>query len=224
MIAPAERLEPHVKDIGGLEVRRLLPGFPRQMVGPFIFFDHIGPARFAPGQGVDVRPHPHIGLATVTYLFEGAILHRDSLGAVQRIEPGDVNWMTAGAGILHSERTAPEDRAAGSPLHGIQTWLALPLGHEQAAPAIRRRRCRKFSNRARRSASSRGMCSGSGRRCGLIPMFSMPRWSWKQAGGSRFRPSTRSVACMPWKATCAWTARRSRRSTWRSSPGARPSS
>jgi redox-sensitive bicupin YhaK (pirin superfamily) len=104
------------------------------MVGPFIFFDHMGPVRFAPGQGVNVRPHPHIGLATVTYLFEGAIVHRDSLGKVQRIEPGDVNWMTAGAGIVHSERSSPEDRAAGAPLHGIQTWVALPLAHEQAAP------------------------------------------------------------------------------------------
>jgi redox-sensitive bicupin YhaK (pirin superfamily) len=94
----------------------------------------MGPIRFAPGRGVDVRPHPHIGLATVTYLFDGAIVHRDSLGKVQRIEPGDVNWMTAGSGIVHSERSAPEDRAAGSPLHGIQTWVALPLAHEQAPP------------------------------------------------------------------------------------------
>jgi redox-sensitive bicupin YhaK (pirin superfamily) len=129
-------LKPHVKDIGGFEVRRLLPAFPHKMVGPFIFFDHMGPARFASGQGLDVRPHPHIGLATVTYLFEGAILHRDSLGVAQRIEPGDVNWMTAGSGIVHSERTAPEDRAAGPALHGIQTWLALPLAHERTAPAF----------------------------------------------------------------------------------------
>ena len=127
-------LKPHVKDIGGLEVRRLLPAFPQKMVGPFIFFDHMGPARFAPGKGIDVRPHPHIGLATVTYLFEGAIVHRDSLGFVQRIAPGDVNWMTAGSGIVHSERSSPEDRAAGSPLHGIQTWLALPLKDERTGP------------------------------------------------------------------------------------------
>ena len=129
-------LKPHVRDIGGFEVRRLLPAFPHKMVGPFIFFDHMGPARLAQGKGVDVRPHPHIGLATVTYLFEGALMHRDSLGTVQRIEPGDVNWMTAGAGIVHSERTAQEDRAAGPALHGIQTWLALPLAHEQAAPVF----------------------------------------------------------------------------------------
>jgi redox-sensitive bicupin YhaK (pirin superfamily) len=135
-LAAASLLKPHVKDIGGLEVRRLLPAFPRKMVGPFIFFDHFGPERFAPGTGLDVRPHPHIGLATVTYLFEGAIVHRDSLGMVQRIEPGDVNWMTAGGGIVHSERTAPEDRPAGSRIHGIQTWLALPLAHEQVEPGF----------------------------------------------------------------------------------------
>src|SRR5258706_13323046 len=100
-------IKPHTKDLGDLTVSRVLPGFPHQMVGPFIFFDHMGPAVFAPGAGIDVRPHPHIGLATVTYLFEGAIMHRDNLGVVQRIEPGDVNWMTAGRGIVHSERTAP---------------------------------------------------------------------------------------------------------------------
>jgi redox-sensitive bicupin YhaK (pirin superfamily) len=127
---------PHVRDLGDFTVRRLLPGHPLKTVGPFVFFDHMGPARFAPGTGIDVRPHPHIGLATVTYLYEGAILHRDSLGVVQRIEPGDVNWMIAGAGIVHSERTPADLRAAGSPLHGIQAWIALPRSHEQAAPAF----------------------------------------------------------------------------------------
>lgn len=130
------QLKPHTKDLGGFEVRRLLPGHPQRMVGPFIFFDHMGPAAFAPGQGIDVRPHPHIGLATVTYLFEGALVHRDSLGTVQRIEPGDVNWMTAGDGIVHSERTAPQDRKTGVRLHGIQTWVALPKAHEQTAPCF----------------------------------------------------------------------------------------
>jgi redox-sensitive bicupin YhaK (pirin superfamily) len=130
------QLKPHTKDLGGFEVRRLLPGYPQRMVGPFIFFDHMGPAAFAAGQGINVRPHPHIGLATVTYLFEGALLHRDSLGTVQRIEPGDVNWMTAGNGIVHSERTAPHDREAGVRLHGIQTWVALPKVHEQTAPCF----------------------------------------------------------------------------------------
>jgi redox-sensitive bicupin YhaK (pirin superfamily) len=127
-------LRPHTKDLGGFQVRRLLPGHPFRMVGPFIFFDHMGPAHFTPGRGIDVRPHPHIGLATVTYLFQGAIMHRDSLGSAQRIEPGDVNWMTAGRGIVHSERTAPADRETGGPMHGIQTWVALPKSHELADP------------------------------------------------------------------------------------------
>jgi redox-sensitive bicupin YhaK (pirin superfamily) len=130
----AATLRPHTKDLGGFTVRRLLPGHPIRMVGPFIFFDHMGPADFAPGKGVDVRPHPHIGLATVTYLFAGGLMHRDSLGSVQKIRPGDVNWMTAGSGIVHSERTDPQDRETGHPLHGIQTWLALPRAHERAAP------------------------------------------------------------------------------------------
>ena len=137
MNAPSLTLiKPHTKDLGDLQVSRLLPGQPHQMVGPFIFFDHMGPAVFAPGAGIDVRPHPHIGLAAVTYLFEGAILHRDSLGIVQRIEPGDLNWMTAGRGIVHSERTSPEHRASGQRLHGIQAWVALPKSHEQADPAF----------------------------------------------------------------------------------------
>jgi hypothetical protein len=106
------------------------------MVGPFIFFDHIGPAEFAPGRGIDVRPHPHICLATVTYLFEGEIVHRDSLKFVQPIRPGDVNWMTAGRGIVHSERTGDELRRSGSRIHGIQTWVALPRAAEETTPAF----------------------------------------------------------------------------------------
>jgi redox-sensitive bicupin YhaK (pirin superfamily) len=129
-------LRSHPRDIGGFAVRRVLPSVPKQMVGPFIFFDHMGPARLAPGEGLDVRPHPHIGLATVTYLFEGEILHRDSLGSVQPIRPGDVNWMTAGRGIAHSERTPHELRAAGASVHGIQTWVALPREHEEAEPSF----------------------------------------------------------------------------------------
>jgi len=120
----------------GKDVRRLLPAFPMKMIGPFIFFDHFGPVRFEPGRGADVRPHPHIGLATVTYLFDGAMTHRDSLGSVQRIEPGDINWMTAGSGIVHSERTPAEERARGHVVHGIQTWVALPKAHEQDAPTF----------------------------------------------------------------------------------------
>jgi redox-sensitive bicupin YhaK (pirin superfamily) len=129
-------LDPHVKDLGGFTVKRLLPAHPHKMVGPFIFFDHVGPATFVPGQGLDVRPHPHIGLATVTYLFDGAIFHRDSLGNMQAIHPGDVNWMTAGQGIAHSERTPEDLRRSGSSLHGIQTWVALPKEHEKAPAAF----------------------------------------------------------------------------------------
>ena len=129
-------LKSHEKDLGGFSVRRLLPAANCRAVGPFIFFDHMGPAIFAPGQGVDVRPHPHIGLATVTYLFEGALLHRDSLGTVQEIRPGDVNWMTAGRGIAHSERTPPALRASGYAINGLQFWVALPREHEQCEPAF----------------------------------------------------------------------------------------
>ncbi len=124
------------RDVGSFFVRRVLPHTGRKMVGPFIFFDHLCRVEFAPGQGLDVRPHPHIALATVTYLFEGAFLHRDSLGCVQLIEPGAVNWMIAGRGIAHSERTPPELRQAGGPLHGIQCWVALPREHEEMAPSF----------------------------------------------------------------------------------------
>jgi redox-sensitive bicupin YhaK (pirin superfamily) len=122
------------RDLGGFEVRRVLPAPQRRLVGPFIFFDHIGPAELAPGRGIDVRPHPHIGLATVTFLFGGELLHRDNLGSVQAIEPGAVNWMIAGRGIAHSERTAPERRASGGQLFGIQSWVALPLAEEETEP------------------------------------------------------------------------------------------
>jgi len=130
-------IEPRDRDVGGLPVRRVLPTAGQRMVGPFIFFDHMGPVDFPPGSGIDVRSHPHIGLATVTYLFAGALVHRDSLGAVQTIRPGDVNWMTAGRGIVHSERTADAERATGSSAHGIQSWIALPAADEEADPAFR---------------------------------------------------------------------------------------
>ena len=133
---PITILRPHLRDLGGFSVRRVLPSPSHQTIGPFIFFDHFGPVDMPPGDGVDVRPHPHIGLATVTYLFDGALMHRDSLGSVQRITPGDVNWMTAGRGIVHSERSAPEDRAAGIRMHGLQTWVALPRGLEDAPPSF----------------------------------------------------------------------------------------
>jgi len=122
------------RDVEGLAVRRLLPSSARRLVGPFIFFDHMGPAALAPGHGIDIRPHPHIGLATVTYLFEGELVHRDSLGSLQPIRPGAINWMTAGRGIVHSERTSPVVRMAGSRVHGLQLWVALPLAHERTDP------------------------------------------------------------------------------------------
>jgi redox-sensitive bicupin YhaK (pirin superfamily) len=124
------------RDLGGFVVRRVLPAVGRQMVGPFIFFDHMGPTQFEPGYGIDVRPHPHIALATVTYLFSGSLEHRDSLGNVREIRPGDVNWMTAGRGIAHSERTPHLARAAGEKIHGIQSWVALPDGHEDVEPGF----------------------------------------------------------------------------------------
>ncbi len=127
---------PRAHDIGGFEVRRALPAQERQMVGPFIFFDQMGPGEFLTGRGLDVRPHPHIGLSTVTYLFEGEILHRDSLGSAQAIRPGDVNWMTAGRGIAHSERTDPALRTHSNRLFGIQSWVALPKVQEEAAAAF----------------------------------------------------------------------------------------
>jgi len=129
-------LKPVEKDLGEFTVRRTLPARERQRVGPFIFFDHMGPAEFSAGSGVSVRPHPHIGIATITYLFDGVIMHRDSLGYQQAIEPGAVNWMTAGNGIVHSERTPGELLATGSKLHGIQAWLALPLEQEECDPAF----------------------------------------------------------------------------------------
>ena len=125
------------KDLGGgLEVGRILPFAQRRMVGPFVFLDHMGPADFAPGEGIDVRPHPHIGLSTVTYLFEGELLHHDSLGTVQPIVPGEVNWMTAGRGIVHSERTRADIRAQGTRMDGIQAWVALPAEAEDRLPAF----------------------------------------------------------------------------------------
>ncbi|MEO0881342.1 MAG: pirin family protein [Pseudomonadota bacterium] len=127
---------PRARDLGGFEVRRALPSPKRQLVGPFIFFDQMGPAEFLRDGGIDVRPHPHIGLATVTYLLQGEFQHRDSLGTNQMIYPGEVNWMIAGKGITHSERTSPETRAGRHSLYGIQTWVALPEKDEDMDPAF----------------------------------------------------------------------------------------
>ncbi|CAM5783429.1 pirin family protein [Rhizobacter fulvus] len=132
-----QTLQPHEKDLGGgFKVRRLLPSGQRQAVGPFVFFDHFGPITAQPGDNHDVRPHPHIGLATVTYLFEGAMMHRDSTGVVQRIEPGAINLMTAGRGIVHSERTPKDLLGVERRSHGLQLWLAVPAEHEEDAPAF----------------------------------------------------------------------------------------
>jgi redox-sensitive bicupin YhaK (pirin superfamily) len=129
--AIAQVIVPRTADLGAFEVRRALPSAHTRMVGPFIFFDHFGPAEFHGGKGLDVRPHPHIGLATVTYLFDGEIMHRDSLGTAVPIRPGEVNWMTAGRGIVHSERTRPERRVDHEPIHGLQMWVALPRDKEE---------------------------------------------------------------------------------------------
>jgi redox-sensitive bicupin YhaK (pirin superfamily) len=129
-------IEPRDKDLGGFSVRRVLPTHQQKMIGPWIFFDHMGPADFEAGQGIKVRPHPHINLATVTYLFEGEILHRDSLGSLQSIRPGDINLMVAGRGIVHSERERPEITAEPHRLHGLQLWLALPEEDEEVEPAF----------------------------------------------------------------------------------------
>ncbi len=148
---------PRARDLGGFEVRRALPAAGKQMVGPFIFFDQMGPAEFLLGTGIDVRPHPHIGLATVTYLFDGEIMHRDSLGTELPIRPGELNLMSAGRGIVHSERTSAEERAKGPRLFGIQAWAALPKSHEEGTPAF-----------AHHDASELPRISGDGKTVRLI--------------------------------------------------------
>ena len=124
------------KDLGGFEVGRVLPFAKKRIVGPFVFLDHLGPAHFEPGSGIDVRPHPHIGLSTVTYLMQGRIFHQDNLGYRQVIRPGEVNWMTAGRGIVHSERTELPLRESGQAMHGLQAWVALPVENEEDEPAF----------------------------------------------------------------------------------------
>lgn len=130
-------IEGKQRDLGdGFMVKRMLPNLKARHVGPFVFFDHFGPASFHEDAGLDIRPHPHIGLATVSWLFEGALRHRDSLGSMVDIHPGDVNWMTAGRGIVHSERTPPDERHHGQDIHGVQVWVGLPKAHEETAPAF----------------------------------------------------------------------------------------
>jgi redox-sensitive bicupin YhaK (pirin superfamily) len=127
-------IEPREHDLGGFTVRRALPVRQRRMVGPFIFFDHMGPATLGPDNPINVRPHPHIGLSTLTWLFEGEIMHRDSLGFTQKIKAGEVNWMTAGSGIVHSERTPEDLLGQSNDLHGLQIWMALPRAYEEVEP------------------------------------------------------------------------------------------
>ncbi|MFD0387538.1 pirin family protein [Tistrella bauzanensis] len=164
------------RDIGGLNVARLLPYAKRRAVGPFVFFDRMGPVSFDPGTGLDVPPHPHIGLATLTYLFAGAIVHRDSLGTVMTIRPGAVNLMTAGHGVAHSERMAPEDRASGMVLDGVQIWLAQSQGDEQGAPAS--------------AIMPPTIC----RSCASLPVSACGWWRARpSAPGRRCRPRRRAV-------------------------------
>ncbi|MPZ58542.1 MAG: hypothetical protein GEU91_19030 [Rhizobiales bacterium] len=145
---------PRTIDIDGLAIHRALPSAQTRLIGPFIFFDHFGPATFRSDQGIDVRPHPHIGLATVTYLFDGEIIHRDSLGVRAAIRPGEVNWMTAGRGIVHSERTAAEQRIDGAPIHGLQCWVALPSAKEEMDAAFEHYDVAQFPE-----VSDDGICS-----------------------------------------------------------------
>ena len=177
---------PRARDLGGFEVRRALPAAQRQMVGPFIFFDQMGPAEFLIGHGIDVRPHPHIGLATVTYLFEGEIMHRDSLGTAVAIRPGEVNLMTAGRGIVHSERDRGRAaRRAVARLFGIQAWAALPATHEERAPAfVHHGSGRAAAHRRRGQARARGDGRALRRRLAGRPSrirACSPRRCWRRA-------------------------------------------
>ena len=170
--AIANLIDARERDIEGFGVRRLLPSSARRLVGPFLFFDHMGPARLAPGAGLDVRPHPHIGLATVTYLFEGEIVHRDSLGSLQVIRPGEINWMTAGRGVAHSERTAPELRRTGSRVNGLQLWVALPRAHEEAEPEFHHHPAEALPSLEQRGARLRVLAGSAFGRTSPVRTFS----------------------------------------------------
>lgn len=178
-LVPDLVIVPRARDIGDFEVRRALPHGRRQMVGPFIFFDQMGPALLTAGQGLDVRPHPHIGLATVTYLFEGRILHRDSEGHVQEIRPGEMNLMTAGRGIAHSERSPEEARRTGGRLFGIQSWIALPAEREEIDPSFQH-----FSSEALPLVEDRGLRARviAGRAFGAAaPVAMLSDWFYVEA-------------------------------------------
>ena len=187
---------PQTRDLGdGFEVRRVLPSPQRRTVGPFVFFDQMGPVVLRAGTGLDVRPHPHIGLATVTYLFDGEILHRDSLGTVQPIRPGAVNWMTAGRGIVHSERTPRELRTRDTRLFGIQTWVGLPRDREEVEPSFAHHAESELpviEGEGKRVRVIAGELYGAVRRSRSFPTPSTPTWRSPKAPGWRFRPGTRN--------------------------------
>ena len=211
-------IEARPRDLGGFGVRRALPSGGRRMVGPFIFFDHIGPSEMPPGQGINIQPHPHIALATVTYLFAGEMDHRDSLGSHQTITPGDVNWMLAGRGIVHSERTGVEARRRGGPLHGIQSWVALPTADEDNAPAsitIRRRPSRTSRGRARRCRSWLAPPTARARRSASARRRSTWRRRWRRARRCRSRTSTPNARFTWLKEESAWEHGGSPLERWR---------
>jgi hypothetical protein len=187
-MAPVLAINAKVKDVAGFPVRRALPAIERRMVGPFVFLDQMGPTRLARGQRLDVRPHPHIGLSTMTYLLEGEILHRDSLGTVQMIRPGAVNWMTAGSGIAHSERT-PQEAGGGGVLSGIQFWVALPRSHEEMAPAFLHLEAEILPVVEDRNVSARIIAGAAfGVRSPLIAPHPMICVDIAMAGGASFEP------------------------------------
>lgn len=195
-LPPVEQVVvPRLHDIGdGFQVRRALPTVARRMVGPFVFLDQMGPVDLAPGRGQDVRPHPHIGLSTLTWLFEGEIRHRDSTGAVATIRPGAVNWMTAGRGIVHSERTPPEARAAGGRLSGLQLWIALPRAHEETEPSFAHHEAGalpRFDDTGVVATLVAGTAFG---RTSPVPVFSdLVQLDLNLAAGARFRLPTDPV-------------------------------
>jgi redox-sensitive bicupin YhaK (pirin superfamily) len=187
-MAPVLAITAKVNDVGGFPVRRALPAIERRMVGPFVFLDQMGPTRLAPGQRLDVKPHPHIGLSTMTYLLDGEILHRDSLGTVQMIRPGAVNWMTAGSGIAHSERT-PAEAGNGGVLSGLQFWVALPRSHEEIAPAFLHLEAGVLPVVEDRSVSARVIAGDAfGARSPLMAPHSMVCVDIVMAGGASFQP------------------------------------
>ncbi len=218
------RIDGQPRDLGGFRVRRLRPHPERQMVGPSILFDHLGPAEFAPGEGIDVRPHPHIGLATVTSPFEGVLRHRDSLGFVQDIHPEAVNWMTAGRGIQHSERTPPEVRAAGHRIHAIQTWVARPRAHEETGPAFVHHPAATLpviaAPRARLTLIAGTALGATSPVAVLHPTFYLHVEA--EAGAAIDLPDEPAErASMSPRARCGWVARACRPGRWRS-PGLAP--